>query len=61
MSLIPESQYCLLSAGEDGQVFLIDTREQKPDKILLLKNERDKKVNIFILLFNIIIPSLSLS
>ena len=46
MSLIPESQYCLLSAGEDGQVFMVDIREQKPDKILLLKNDKEKKVII---------------
>jgi len=47
MSLLPDNQYCLLSAGEDGQVFMIDIREQKPDKILLLKNEKDKKVPIY--------------
>ena len=46
MSVIPESQYCLLSAGEDGQVFMVDIREQKPDKILLLKNDKEKKVRI---------------
>ena len=47
MSLIPECHQCLLSAGEDGQVFMVDIREQKPDKILLLKNEKDKKVPIY--------------
>lgn len=47
MSLIPESPHCVLSAGEDGQVFMMDIREQKPDKILLLKNEKSKKIPIY--------------
>ena len=59
MTLLPDSPYIVLSAGEDGQVLTwhwswsitfslqvlsIDIREPKPDKILLLRNEKDKKV-----------------
>ena len=59
MTLLPDSPYIVLSAGEDGQVLSwhwswaiyvslqvlsIDIREPKPDKILLLRNEKDKKV-----------------
>ena len=47
ISLVPESQHCVLSAGEDGQVFMIDIRENKPDKILFLKNDKSKKVPIY--------------
>ena len=47
MSIIPESSHCVMSAGEDGQVFMIDIRQNKPDKILLLKNEKNKKVPIY--------------
>jgi WD repeat-containing protein 42A len=47
MSLLPDCPYVLLSAGEDGQVLSVDIREQKPDKILLLKNEKDKKIPIY--------------
>merc|ERR1712013_781751 len=47
MSLLPECPYVILSAGEDGQVLSVDIREQKPDKILLLKNEKDKKIPIY--------------
>lgn len=47
MSLLPDCPYVVLSAGEDGQVLSVDIREQKPDKILLLKNEKDKKVPIY--------------
>jgi len=47
MALVPGSQHLLLSAGEDGQVLQVDTREQKPDKILLLRNEKDKKIPIY--------------
>ena len=32
MALVPGSQHLLFSAGEDGQVLQVDTREQKPDK-----------------------------
>ena len=39
--------YSVLSAGEDGQVLSIDIREPKSDKILLLRNEKDKKVPIY--------------
>ena len=35
MSIIPESSHCVMSAGEDGQVFMIDLSEGKPEKILL--------------------------
>jgi len=47
MSLLPDCPYVVLSAGEDGQVLSVDIREQKPDKILLLKNEKDKKIPIY--------------
>jgi len=47
MSLLPDCPYVILSAGEDGQVLSVDIREQKPDKILLLKNEKDKKIPIY--------------
>ena len=47
MALIPGTGHSLLSAGEDGQVFMIDIRELKPDKILLLKNDKDKKIPIY--------------
>lgn len=49
MSLIPGTATGtgLLSAGEDGQVFMIDIREIKPDKILLLKNGQDRKIPIY--------------
>lgn len=47
MSLLPDSPHVILSAGEDGQVLSVDIREQKPDKILLLKNEKDKKIPIY--------------
>jgi len=47
MSLLPDSPYVILSAGEDGQVLSFDIREQKPDKILLLRNEKEKKVPIY--------------
>jgi len=47
MTLIPGTNHSLLSAGEDGQVFMIDIRELKPDKILLLKNDKDKKIPIY--------------
>jgi len=47
MTLLPDSPYIVLSAGEDGQVLSIDIREPKPDKILLLRNEKDKKVPIY--------------
>jgi len=47
MALIPGTGHSLLSAGEDGQVFMIDVRELKPDKILLLKNDKDKKIPIY--------------
>jgi len=47
MSLLPDCPYIVLSAGEDGQVLSVDIREQKPDKILLLKNEKDKKIPIY--------------
>jgi len=47
MSLLPDCPFVVLSAGEDGQVLSVDIREQKPDKILLLKNEKDKKIPIY--------------
>jgi len=47
MTLVPDSPQLVLSAGEDGQVLGVDIREQKPNKILLLKNEKDKKVPIY--------------
>jgi len=47
MSLLPDNPYVVLSAGEDGQVFSIDIRENKPCKALLLKNEKDKKVPLY--------------
>jgi len=47
MSLLPDCPYVVLSAGEDGKVLSVDIREPKPDRILLLKNEKDKKVPIY--------------
>lgn len=47
MTLLPDSPYIVLSAGEDGQVLSMDIREPKPDKILLLRNEKEKKVPIY--------------
>jgi len=47
MSQVSDSGQVMLSAGEDGQVFSIDIREAKPEKILLLRNEKDKKVPIY--------------
>lgn len=62
MTMTNDSPHLLLSAGEDGQVGLLlyllllllflqvlsmDIREPKPDKILLLRNEKEKKVPIY--------------
>ena len=47
MSLVPDCPYVVLSAGSDGQVLSVDIREQKPDKILLLKNEYENKMPIY--------------
>jgi len=47
MTLVPDCPQLMLSAGEDGQVLAVDIREQKPDKILILKSDKDKKIPIY--------------
>jgi len=42
----------LLSAGEDGQVFLLDPRCSKPCKILFLENRKGLKVPIYSVMAN---------
>ncbi|XP_023338808.1 DDB1- and CUL4-associated factor 8 [Eurytemora carolleeae] len=37
----------LLSAGEDGQVISIDIREENSDKIVLLKNDKGRKIPLY--------------
>jgi len=44
---LADDQYLVLSAGEDGKVISVDTREQKADSLLLLKDEKDKKIPIY--------------
>jgi len=44
---LAEDNYIVLSAGEDAQVLTVDTREQKAEKLLLLKNDKDKKIPIY--------------
>jgi len=44
---LAEDNYIVLSAGEDAQVLTVDTREQKAEKLLLLKSDADKKIPIY--------------
>jgi len=47
MTLVQDTDYQILSAGEDGQVISVDIREQSSDKLLLLKNAKGRKVPIY--------------
>jgi len=47
MALIKDAPFLVLSAGEDGQVISVDMREQQAEKLMLLKNEKGKKVPIY--------------
>lgn len=47
LALVPWDQTLVLSAGEDGQVIAIDLREEKPQKLLHLKNQKDKQIPIY--------------
>jgi len=47
ISLVSDSPPLVLTAGEDGQIFALDLRNQTPLKLLLLENRKGIKVPIY--------------
>eukprot|EP00090_Calanus_glacialis_P013782 TRINITY_DN22425_c0_g1_i1.p1 TRINITY_DN22425_c0_g1~~TRINITY_DN22425_c0_g1_i1.p1 ORF type:complete len:421 (-),score=54.63 TRINITY_DN22425_c0_g1_i1:126-1388(-) len=47
ISLVSDSPTLVLTAGEDGQIFAVDLRNQKPVKLTLLENRKGIKVPIY--------------
>ena len=47
ISLVSDSPSLVLTAGEDGQIFAVDLRNQNPLKLLLLENRKGIKVPIY--------------